>query len=249
MGEDDPIEREVNDAVGRIWGNLSVIFQGSLDMIPQSEGSSVIFLRPTPGNRDQDTHFIPTPHLWTLFEKQRTKLKNDEIRKMAFSLSSHSYTRAGAGWLHETSVHKRLSTEGAALTITRGPTEQHIQPSTHIIPGALASLKDVGSNDSFYWIPSMANFPGIDSILGDIDGNVYTIQATIADTHTSPVQGIKRVWEQFRPEIRTSRTWHFVIITNSQNAADKYVEVFSKQLRELTLGRGHTPVQVWACAL
>jgi hypothetical protein len=124
-----------------------------------------------------------------------------------------------------------------------------MRPSTRLLPGTLAGLKEVNPKDSFYWIPSVANFPGVDSVLGDTDGHVYTIQATIANTHTSPEPGIKKVWEQFRPEVRTSRAWHFVIITNSKQAADAYVEEFSKKLHHFTLGEARAPVQVWACVL
>jgi hypothetical protein len=95
----------------------------------------------------------------------------------------------------------------------------------------------------------VGNFPGINSVLGDTDGDVYTIQATIAHDHVSPVDGITKVWGQFRPEIRTSHTWHFVVVTNSQLAADAYLKQFSKTLCDFTLGRARAPVQVWACVL
>jgi hypothetical protein len=253
LGRDDPIEEEAKWAAMRIRKNTLDTFEGSLDLMPQSEGSSVIFLRRTTKGSvtsDGGKRFIPTPHLLALFEDQRRKMENRKSLELFCALSSHALTRT-ASWAHEKSMHRRLGIGGADLSIFRGPTEEHMRPSTRLLPGTLAGLKEAGSNDSFYWIPFMANFPGVDGVLGDTDGHVYTIQATIANTHTSPQQGIQKVWEQFRPEIRTSRTWHFVAITNSEQAADAYVEVFSRELREFTLGQGQARahVQVWACAL
>jgi hypothetical protein len=78
-------------------------------------------------------------------------------------------------------MHERLGMGGKALSIFQGNNMKDMQPSTHLLPGALAGLKEAGSSDSFYWIPSVANFPGVDGILGDTDGHVYAIQAMIAD--------------------------------------------------------------------
>jgi hypothetical protein len=90
-------------------------------------------------------------------------------------------------------MHERLGMGGADLSIFQGGSEKHMRPSTCLLPGTLAGLKEAGANDSFYWIPSVANFPGIDSVLGDTDSHIYTIQATIASTHASPEQGMKGV--------------------------------------------------------
>ena len=124
-----------------------------------------------------------------------------------------------------------------------------MRPSTRLLPGTLAGLTEANPKDSFYWIPSAGKFPGVDGVLGDTDGHVYTIQATIANTYTSPELGIKKVWEQFRPEVRTSRTWHFVAIADTKQAADAYADKFSKELCHFTLGQARAHVQVWACVL
>jgi hypothetical protein len=198
---------------------------------------------------DSGKTFIPTPHLLAMFEKQRRKISNKESLELFSRLSSHALTRTAAGWVHEKSMHEHLGLGGTDLRILQGNSEKHMQPSTRLLPGTLASLKEVGANDSFYWIPSVANFPGIDGVLGDTDGNVYTVQATIASTHVSPEEGIKKVWQQFDPAIRTRRTWHFVIITDSILLAEEYRNKFSKKLDEFTLGSARAQVQVWVCAL
>ncbi len=255
-GTVDRIENEARSAAGRICRNPTALFQESDQHLPQSEGSSVIFLRRTPGSsvdKDLGKTFIPTPHLLAILEEQRQTRSNKESLDLFYALSSHALTRTAAGWALEKSMHERLCMGGADLSIfqgpTEGPTEKHMRPSTRFLPGTLAGLKSAGDNDSFYWIPSVANFPGVDSVLGDTDGHVYTIQATIANTHTSPEPGIKKVWEQFRPEVRTSRIWHFVVITDSKQVADAYVEEFSRKLRNFTLGEARAHVQVWACVL
>jgi hypothetical protein len=255
-GENDLLEMQASAAAEHICNNPSTIFEASLGKrMPQSKGSSVIFLRRTPDENSPDGSvklgegqtFIPTAHLLTLFEEQRQKKTNRERLDLFYALSSHPLTRGAAGWAHERLTHERLGMGGADLSIFHGLTESHMRPSTRLLPGTLAGLKEAGANDSFYWMPSVVNFPGVDGVLGDTDGHVYTIQATIASQHSSPKQGIKKVWDQFRSEIRTSRTWHFVVITDSKQTADEYLKTFSEDLRNFTLGGVH--VQVWACAL
>jgi hypothetical protein len=78
LGLNDPIERNAKQAATYICNNPSAIFEDSLDLMPQSEGSSVIFLRRTPEGSvtsDEGKRFIPTLHLLALFEEQRRKMK------------------------------------------------------------------------------------------------------------------------------------------------------------------------------
>jgi hypothetical protein len=60
--------------------------------------------------------------------------------------------------------------------------------------GTITSLAGAEPYTSFYWKPSVANYPGVDGVLGDTGGNIYAVQATIAGDHTSPVQGLKKLW-------------------------------------------------------
>jgi hypothetical protein len=246
LGLDDPIEMEAKGATERICSYPSAIFDEILGKrMPRSEGSSALFLRRYGSAASGTaTAFIPTPHLQALFEERHKRMTNRDILDLIYALSSHSLTRGAAGWLHEKSMHDRLGMGAAHLSIFRGSTKKNMRSSNRLLPGTLNGLKKAGVADSFYWIPSAVNFPGVDSVLGDTDGHVYTIQATIADKHTSPVQGIEMVWKNFKPAIRTSRTWHFVIVTDSEEAAGEYVKKFSKELRGFK-----PPVQVWACAL
>ena len=94
----------------------------------------------------------------------------------------------------------------------------------------------------------MANFPGINSVLGNGD-HIYTIQATIAEKHRSPAEGIQKVWVQLLPEIRRSFTWHFVVIADRRSTAETYVEKFTEEMDSFTLGTSRESVQVWAGVL
>ena len=168
--------------------------------------------------------------------------------------------RTAAGWALEKSMHDSLAMGGAGLSIFQGvlpltappplPITRHMRPSTaRLLPGNLAGLKEAGPSNSFYWIPTVANFPGVDGVLGDIDGNVYTVQAAVAQDHNSPIDGIKKVWRLFLPEARAKRIWHYVVVTDSKRTADEYVTEFSEKLCDFTLGKARARVQVWACVL
>ena len=144
-------------------------------------------------------------------------------------------------------MHIRLGTAGTALTIFGDGGQSTMQPSALILPGTLGGLSGVEPRDSFYWIPSSSNFEGVDSVLGTLDGGVYTIQATIAADHKHPKEGIKKVWEAFSADIRDQRTWHYVVVADTQQAAASYVEMYSKSLSTFTLGVNHRTIQVWGC--
>jgi hypothetical protein len=252
LGHVDGSDREAEAAAYRICKDPSAIFEGFGIRIPRNECSSVLFLRRTPNESvtsNKGKAFIPTPHLLALFEERRKRNSNKESLELFYVLSSHALTRTAAGWAHENSVHERLCMGGADLSIFRGPTEKHMRPSTRLLPGTLAGLEEAGTNDSFYWIPSVANLPGVDGVLGDTDGHVYAIQAAIGHDHKNPIDGITRVWQHFLPEVRAGRIWHYVVVTNTKQAADDYVDEFSKELRDFTLGDARARVQVWACVL
>ena len=118
----------------------------------------------------------------------------------------------------------------------------NMTPSTNILPGTLGGLKGARDSD-FYWVPSVVNFPGVDGLLGDSNGNLFTFQATIAVGHTSPEAGIKKVWAKLLPEVRTRRAWHYVVVTKTKAEAETYRARFSTSLKAFTLGSG-TSVQV-----
>ena len=220
-------------------------------ILPRSEASSIIFVRRPLGRKiafNTAGAYIPTPHLNDMFARHLKDVTNQQRIDLYFALSSHALTRSVAGWAHEKIMHERLSRDGAALGIFQGSVAHTMQSSTNLLPGTLNGLGQAGVDDSFYWLPSVANFPGVDSVLGTPDGRLYMIQATIADEHTNPEQGIGKVWASVSKEVRMGRTWHFVVVAATKDVTEKYVREYSGKL-----GLGEKPVvvdvDVWGALL
>jgi len=99
-GLNDPIQEVAEEAARLICTNVSDILKRSEGIrMAKSEGSSVIFLRRTPGSDvqlDKGRTFIPTSHLLTIFEGQRKNKSNEESLKLFYALSFHSLTRTTA---------------------------------------------------------------------------------------------------------------------------------------------------------
>lgn len=193
--------------------------------------------------------FIPTKFLSDILEEHFVGLSNGKSLELVQAFSSHSFTRTAAGWGHELRMHSLLSGTGLALPIFRDNAKMNMPTSSHLLPGTASGIKRSAVSDSFYWIPSTINFPGIDSVLGDTSGNIYALQATIADDHTSPIEGIQRIWEKLTPDVREGRRWHFVVVADSLPVADHLVARFSAELDGFTLGHAHVTLQVWGCVL
>lgn len=119
--------------------------------------------------------------------------------------------------------------------------------STRLLPGTAAALKSTDVSDGFYWIPSVIDFPGIDGVLGDSKGNIYAVQATIADRLSSPNQGLQKIWDNLQPAARKRRLWHFVVVGKEQTAVDNIVNGFSGRSGGLVIGS--VKVQVWGCVI
>jgi len=80
-GDVDPIEEETKTAAIAIWNNPRLILGTSIDLVPQSEGSSLVFLRRARNGSvtlGEGKRFIPTPYLRALFEAQRPAMENNE---------------------------------------------------------------------------------------------------------------------------------------------------------------------------
>ena len=248
---EDPIEAEVRQAAAELGSNLwSTLGSEDKSSLPQSTASVVVFIRRNVKNRDfgKSDRCIPTPHLVNIFEQYQRALQNHNSLRLFTSLSSHSFTRTAAGWLYETQVHAYLSGDHTALRIFQDSTEGILRPSTRLLPGTLAGLQSAGVSGAFYWVPSVANLPGIDGVLGDGDGNLFTIQVTIAEDHSSPEKGIKRLWSELPSEVRNGHIWHFVVVTETKMEANKYIKKFSQELRHFKPGHAQNIIQVWGCA-
>ncbi|KZV80339.1 hypothetical protein EXIGLDRAFT_781105 [Exidia glandulosa HHB12029] len=124
-----------------------------------------------------------------------------------------------------------------------------MSPSLNLLPGTKAGLRSAQASTSFYWIPSAIDFPGVDSVLGDGEKNLYALQATNADSHKSPIDGLCEVWKRVDKDLRQSCSWNFVAVADTAETAQKLLDSFSQDLMNVRLGRKKVPVKTWACVL
>lgn len=255
------LEAQARSAADHICSNLSfIVALSDPGSISTSEGSDLVFIRPHRQymqNGDIKSSatcypFIPTGFLAELFEKSRMKISNDASLALFETLSTHSLTKGAVGWAHEMRVHRRLcSVTKGSLPIFRDDHTQSMSPSSNLLSGTESGLKHPDVLDSsFYWMPSVINFPGIDSVLGDTDQNIYAVQATVADKHKSPVEGLQKIWNKLEPDARTHRSWHFVLVTDNRTTAEKLMKDWS-DLKHFEVGhpKVEIPLSVWGCVV
>ena len=223
---------------------------------PNSVGSAMLFICPLRSHYRDVTNpqfaftYIPTSHLSDIFRGYQQKLRNGQALDLYNCLSSHALMRSDAEWLHEKRVHVHLCSTSPPLGIfgVRGM-QSEMQPSPQLLCGPLSSLTRCGAYASFYWLPSVANFVGIDGVLAD-SANVYAVQATIAGEHrSSPAAALRKVWDNFDWNIREKRAWHVVFVTDTEELAQEYVRECTDELEGFTLGQAKIGVQVWGCVL
>lgn len=217
----------------------------------QSEGSPLIFIRPVIGtSRAQKSslavYVVPTIHLSSIMNEGMTQLTNQKALELFKLFCSNSYTRTSAGWAYEQRMHVSLCHGKNPLQIFRNGDSKAITPSSKLLPGIISALKHVMAYPSFYWIPPQSNFPGINGVLSDSQ-NVFAVQATLANDHKSPWEGLKKVWQSFDRSVRTERVWHVVVFAETRESALQLVQKFSNDRKEWTLGRAKVAVEIWGC--
>lgn len=114
--------------------------------------------------------------------------------------------------------------------------------------GTITSLAGAEPYTSFYWKPSVTNYPGVDGVLGDTRGNIYAVQATVANDHTSPVEGLRKLWRDARG-LRSANAWHVVVVADTQETMVGNVAKFSADMADKTFGRNKITMKVWGCVL
>ena len=137
---------------------------------------------------------------------------------------------------------------GVAIAAFRDKEEIQLQPALELLPGTIGSLKLPEISSFFYWMPSVTNFPGVDGVLFN-PHHIFTLQASIADSHSSPAQGIKEVWKNILPALRENCSWHIVVVTKTDVTAKRLCKQFLKQLDGFHLGTKKKVVNVWACVI
>ncbi|KZV67984.1 hypothetical protein PENSPDRAFT_687664 [Peniophora sp. CONT] len=191
------------------------------DLLIRMDGSESIVER-----RGVPSYIIPTPHHRAVYENHRTSLDVALSLSLFEALSTHSLTKTSAAWLLQIMMHRWMCSGGTPLEIKSN--------------AAIQAVRALERN-AFYWIPSDANFAGIDSVLFT-GKNLYALQATVGATHT-PKAGLKKLWENMNPASRQRFRWHIVFIIR-ENAADNLLKF---QRAGIILGSGKGKVTVKAC--
>ncbi|KAJ7211278.1 hypothetical protein GGX14DRAFT_624098 [Mycena pura] len=223
-----------------------------------STGSAAVFVRPFQGEGrrwlSRSQVFIPTEYLAGIVGNQSTQLANADVLKLFAELSTHSFTKSPASWKFEMDMHRLLCGGGAAIIINKFSgfgeifgQKMVMTPATELLPGTLNALASASSSDAFYWLPYVTNFPGIDGVLGDRDGNVFAVQSTFNAEHVGPEEGLVKAWTHMARDVRETRSWHFVAVANTAATARNLGRIMTKQLETFTLGK--TKVHVWSCSL
>ncbi len=220
--------------------------------LPTDESSAVLFIRPqrrsTGINRIMAEILIPTKHLSTFLDEYLALYSAPDALKFFKMLSSHAVARPSAGWTHEMRMHRRFCTDSRDLRLYAGQREVYVTPPHRILCGSQAALKQTPAGESFFWMPSVDNFPGIDGVFVDgKNNNVFALQATFAANHSEPDDGLRRVWRAMSKSHQQLQ-WHFVLVCDSKAEADKLLDLFVPRMIGLELGEMRS-VDVWACVL
>ncbi|KAJ7208056.1 hypothetical protein GGX14DRAFT_455351, partial [Mycena pura] len=154
--------------------------------------------------------FIHTQHLADIFEKRGSRLNKHAALEVFNQLRTHSLTNGvKAITIDKCGGRGRIRTMGMTL-------------ATELVTGTVNGLASAGAFNSFYWLPTASNFPGIDGVLVDRKGNLFA-------------EGLRKVWEIIDKPVGKSRSWNFVVM--------------AKSLETLRLGTRKKTVDVWCCSL
>ncbi|KAI0742035.1 hypothetical protein C8Q80DRAFT_1110187, partial [Daedaleopsis nitida] len=222
-------------------GTQSSVFSDLLFVRPKLHANGTL-------NRIESHVFPPTNRVTEILEQEVVQLSNARRLQLFESFSAHSFTRTAAGWAHEMRMHHRLCTASSPLTFFRGAETKDVQPSTRLLAGVLSSMASVKASDAFYWVPSQSTFPGVDGLLGDSDGNLFAMQATVANDHKGPEEGLALLWDQFKAGVRKARKWHVVFFAPDHDTATRLLQKHA-QLEGMRLGHGGTVDGVWGCVV
>ena len=175
------------------------------EVLPKGNASTMFFI--TPIRRGENPNYchsrliIPTSYLSTIFGYQCQMLSLDAMMTLYELFSMHPILRGPAGWLHEKNMHLSMATSDTKkFRISNMDGRIIYMYSANIRVGSLASLQTAGSGgQSFYWLPFVANFEGVDGVL--VNGNrIFALQGTVAATHDGPHEGLKKIWKTLGAE-------------------------------------------------
>lgn len=211
--------------------------------IPTSQSSEILFIRPGTDSFIANLT-IPTKFLSELLHCPSSLLPSDKLYDLFGKLSSYHLTRTSAGSFHEMDMHRHMCIDGIALLLYRVDTQgqMELMPPSRVLPGTKFSLQRAPAAQSFYWMSAVVDFPGIDGIYGDINGDVFALQATTVADHVDPHEGLRQAWMAM--PTRQHCQWNYVLVCRSQDEVEPVLDVFMPHLKDLRVGAKNT-VTVW----
>ena len=197
---------------------------------------------------------VETPYLRRLVAKKMAQLDANEQVSFYVRASKHIWFRGTLGYIFEKFVYAWLYSDPAEgelrCTAADPPNEdpeENKDPEELVLksPGravlesisGATSLKDANklakANDQkpFGWIPTSQSFPSIDAIVCTED-RIFTIQATIASTHSTNVAGFELVKQNLPVRFRRQREWCHLFNTDRADTADALRLTRSADLEE-----------------
>ncbi|KAJ7757123.1 hypothetical protein B0H16DRAFT_1416959 [Mycena metata] len=235
---------------GTVWSSdAASVTQSGLGTMPTDGGSNLLFLdrrlTESTTRRPRAVLVVPTKHLAEILDEHTRGLSNRRAFALFCTLSLHSLT---PGWMHELEMHRRLMDAGE-IQLFSGHDTMEVTITSNFRYGTAGILKNRHLGTPFYWVPSTPNFPGIDSVLGDANDNIFTLQATTTADHDPAEEGIRKAWDAIPRKLRENSRWHFVLVCQHPAHAISLLNFFGEQTRRLTLGPTESEVKVWACVL
>ncbi|KAF8917531.1 hypothetical protein CPB85DRAFT_1214792 [Mucidula mucida] len=225
---------------------FSALVASGVGRIPTSQSSEILFIRPEGGtDRFIANLTIPTKFLSEILHCHTSLLPSDKLFDLFGKLSSYHLTRTSAGSFHEMDMHHHMCIGGNALHLYRVDTQgqMELMPPSRVLPGTKFSLQRASAAQSFYWMSAVVDLPGIDGIYGDINGDVFALQATTAVDHVDPHEGLKQAWMAM--PTRQHCQWNYVLVCRSQDEVEPVLDVFMPHLKDLKVGATTQNVTVW----
>lgn len=219
-------EREVKNACSRTAREPNSVIQAVTNFSgPLSIGSSAIFFVKPEGkeiiNRSRYFIWVPTRRLLRQLGEQLI-LEADNTRVAFFNImSGSSQTCSAAGWIFEEHIHYYLLNKKSIVINWNGE-----EAKTFDLPHlrVCTNLSDLTPTPPSYWRPRELNFGGIDGVMVTAKC-VLLIRVTIARKHSSPQEGVYKIWKA-APALH-GLEWKVLFIGSSDDrikiVSEKYV--------------------------
>jgi hypothetical protein len=224
------------ELLARDSGRIYNILGSARNPMNESIPSSVLWIRPLDKDLGRGTPDTYVPHVTKIVEAVRkafSKRSATELASYFQKVSRYAPFRSIAGHIHEQLVHRMLTSGlGSEYTWYASPnwsaeTLSSIN-STQVISTASGLTNAVTL--PFYFLPELANYPGIDSALCS-EERVVAIQMMVSSTHPSTFGGLDKLNSQLLPQHRHTEERPWCLIFAHENVDDARALAEKEQVR------------------